>query len=112
MYCAALPPIFAAVHRVLRDGGMFAFSVERHRGEDAQMLQASLRYAHNGDAVRQALTQAGFELVSVCEETIRRERGQPVEGLLFVARKPDGADVSSADIGEAEADYAPASLLH
>lgn len=112
MYCAALPPIFAAVHRVLRDGGMFAFSVERHRGDEAQMLQASLRYAHNGEAVRQALAQAGFELVSVSEETIRRERGQPVEGLLFVARKPEGAGVSSTDIGEAEATYAPASVLH
>ncbi|WP_338609768.1 methyltransferase domain-containing protein [Pelagibacterium nitratireducens] len=102
MYCPALPPIFALVSQVLRPGGIFAFSVERHDGADSQWLQASLRFAHNGEAIRAALDEAGLDIVRVSEETIRRDRGQPVTGLLFVARKPEnieGLEVSDIDLG-------------
>ncbi len=92
MYCPALPPIFALVGKILRPGGIFAFSVERHDGEELQWLQASLRFAHNGDAIRRALANAGLDVLRVSEETIRSDRGQPVAGLLFVARKPEGRD--------------------
>ncbi|MAN76855.1 MAG: SAM-dependent methyltransferase [Rhizobiales bacterium] len=98
MYCPALPPIFSLVGKVLRPGGVFAFSVERHDGEDSQWLQASLRFAHNGDAVARALADAGLDVLRVSEETIRRDRGQPVAGLLFVARKPEAEQLGVADI--------------
>lgn len=112
MYCPTLPPIFVAVHKVLRDGGVFAFSVERHRGIEEQVLQASLRYAHNDEAVRRALIAVGFEIVAVTQEAIRQDRGQAIEGLLFVARKPDTAAASVVEMGEAEAMDAPAPVLH
>ena len=112
LYCPALPPVFAAVHKVLREGGMFAFSVERHHGEEEQMLQSSLRYAHNGDVIRRALAEVGFELMAVSAETIRLDRGEPVAGLLFVARKPLATAIATPDLGEAEAPGAPAPLLH
>lgn len=102
MYCPALPPIFSLVGKVLRPGGIFAFSVERHDGEDSQWLQASLRFAHNGDAIRVALSDAGLEVLRVSAEAIRRDRGQPVAGLLFIARRPEGVDgleVSEIDMG-------------
>lgn len=100
MYCPSLPPIFSLVGKVLRPGGIFAFSVERHDGEESQWLQPSLRFAHNGNAIRAALADAGLDIVRLSQETIRRDRGQPVEGLLFVARKPEmtGLDVSDIDI--------------
>lgn len=98
MYCPALPPIFSLVGKILRPGGLFAFSVERHDGEDSQWLQASLRFAHNGDAVARALADAGLDVLRVSEETIRRDRGQPVAGLLFVARKPEAEQLGVADI--------------
>lgn len=112
MYCPALPPIFAAVHGVLRDGGMFAFSIESFAGDHDQMLQASLRYAHNGDGVRQALAHAGFEIVADADAVIRQDGGQPVMGRLFVARKPEGEVSEASEMGEAETTSAPASVLH
>lgn len=112
MYCPTLPPIFAAVHGVLRDGGMFAFSVESHVGDEEQMLQASLRYAHNGDAIKRALTDAGFEIVEDAEAVIRQDGGRPVMGRLFVARKPEAVTSKAPEMGEAEAVEAPASVLH
>lgn len=94
IYCASLPPILSAVSAVLRPGGIFAFSVERHDGEEAQMLQGSLRFAHNDQAVRRALLEGGLEVLTVSEETIRMDRGEPVTGLLFVAHKPVADAVS------------------
>ncbi|SDG49085.1 methyltransferase domain-containing protein [Pelagibacterium luteolum] len=111
MYCPSLPPIFAAVHGVLREGGMFAFSIERHAGPEDQVLQDSLRYAHNGDVVRQTLAGLGFEVVAVAEEVIRQDRGVPVMGMLFVARKPEQT-LAATEIAEAEAMDAPAPVLH
>ncbi|WP_417583014.1 class I SAM-dependent DNA methyltransferase [Pelagibacterium sp.] len=102
MYCPALPPIFALVRTALRPGGLFAFSVERHDGEEAQWLQASLRFAHNGDAIARGLAEAGFEVLRVMTETIRTDRGMPVWGLLYIARRPhdnDAMEVSDLAIG-------------
>lgn len=99
IYCAALPPIFAAIHQALRAGGVLAFSVERHQGPEAQVLQPSLRYAHNGAATARELTAQGFEIIEIAEQTIRMDRGQPIEGLLFVARKPvTGATDAPAEL--------------
>ena len=49
-----------------------------------------------------ALSDAGLEVLRVSAETIRRDRGQPVAGLLFIARRPEGVDgleVSEIDMG-------------
>lgn len=89
IYCAALPPIFAAAYRALRGGGMLAFSIERYEGPEDQLLQPSLRYAHNGEATARDLKEQGFEIIEIVDHTIRMDRGQPIEGLLFVARKPE-----------------------
>lgn len=96
IYCPSLPPVFTAVKRVLRAGGVFAFSVERHEGAEDQFLQPSLRYAHNGEAIRRALTGLGFEILRMDAETLRMDRGQPIAGLLVVARKRDEAALAAA----------------
>lgn len=102
IYCPSLPPIFAAVQRVLRPGGVFAFSVEAYEGEEDQVLQPSLRYAHNGEAIRRSLTGLGFEILRMDAETLRMDRGEPVRGLLVVARKR----VAEAEVGHvATPDY-------
>ncbi len=101
MYCPGLPPIVAAVARVLRPGGLFAFSIERAEGGAAQVLQASLRFAHSPDRVVEALVMHGFDILAMAEETIRTDRGLPVAGVLFVSRKPEpvwgGTAASSED---------------
>lgn len=86
VYCGALPPLFEGVARVLRPGGLFAFSVETHAGPEPFVLRQSLRYAHAPAATLAALAEAGFAVISAREETLREDRGAPIDGLVVVAR--------------------------
>src|SRR5215813_7711881 len=65
VYCADLAPVAAAVHDVLAEDGLFAFTVETHGGAGVR-LGETLRYAHSADHVRDALARAGLT-VSVLE---------------------------------------------
>jgi predicted TPR repeat methyltransferase len=88
IYCGALPPVLAVVVPAMRPGGLLAFSLEAHDGEEQVFLRASLRYAHGVDATRQALLDAGLEILRFEHAVLRQDRGAPIEGLLVVARKP------------------------
>lgn len=88
IYCGALPPVLDAVVPALRPGGLLAFSLEAHDGDEAVFLRASLRYAHGVAATRQALIDAGLEVLRFETAILRQDRGEPIEGLLVVARKP------------------------
>ena len=87
-YCGALPPILAVTFARLVPGGLFAFTLERHDGPEPMVLRSSLRYAHNEDATRTACRDAGFEIAGMETAPLRRDRGEPVLGLLVVLRKP------------------------
>ena len=108
MYCAALPPIFALTFAALRPGGVFAFSVESHDGEGEAQLQSSLRFTHAPDSVRAALEATGFQVLARQDMAIRLDRGLPVRGCLFVARKPEVAPVLALGVADAEAQDASA----
>lgn len=69
-------------------GGLLAFSLEAHEGDEPVFLRASLRYAHGVHATRQALSDAGLEILRFEMATLRQDRGAPIEGMLVVARKP------------------------
>ncbi|WP_108397144.1 methyltransferase [Devosia submarina] len=88
IYCGALPSILAAVVGAMRPGGLLAFSLEEHDGEEAVFLRPSLRYAHGLTATRQALIDAGLEVLRFEKATLRHDRGAPIAGMLVVARKP------------------------
>lgn len=89
IYCGALPPVLAAVVPAMMPGGLLAFSLEAHDGDEPVFLRASLRYAHGVAATRQALDEAGLEVLRFELATLRQDRGTPIEGMLVVARKPD-----------------------
>ena len=87
IYCGALPPVLAAVIPALKPGGLLAFSLEAHDGEEPVFLRASLRYAHGDAAARQAVADAGLEVLRFDRATLRQDRGAPIEGVLVLARK-------------------------
>jgi len=93
-YCGALPPILASVFPRLVPGGLFAFTLERHEGPEPMVLRPSLRYAHGEDAMRAACREAGFEIISVGTAPLRRDRGEPVMGLLVLLSRPAALDAS------------------
>ncbi|MFK4812633.1 class I SAM-dependent DNA methyltransferase [Devosia sp. ZW T5_3] len=88
IYCGALRPVLSAVVPAMLPGGLLAFSLEAHDGEEAVFLRPSLRYAHGVAATRQALLDAGLEILRFEKATLRQDRGSPIEGILVLARKP------------------------
>lgn len=86
-YFRRLDRVFADVASALETGGAFAFSVERNEVDAAVTLRSSRRFAHGRGHVAAALAAVGFDIVSEARETIRFDRGEPVEGLVVVARK-------------------------
>lgn len=105
IYCGALQPVLAALVPALRGGGLVAFSLEAHEGEEAVFLRPSLRYAHGVAATRDALTVAGLEVLRFETAVLRFDRGAPITGILVVARKP-AVELTAANDGEAGGDVA------
>ncbi len=87
IYFGDLSHLFAAISGKLAPGGLFAFSVERSLETDVA-LRDSLRFAHSAPYVRKALNSAGLELANIEAGTLRKDRGEDIEGLLVVAKKP------------------------
>lgn len=85
IYFGDLAPVFAAVAAALKPHGVFAFTVESARG-GAYRLTASGRYAHDDGYVRASAEAAGFEVVRATDETVRKEKLQPVHSRCYVLR--------------------------
>ena len=86
-YLDDLDPILRQSRRVLEPGGLIAFTLETHEG-DGVMLRDTLRFAHGQAYARAALEGAGLALVSLTAQSTRREKDEPVPGLVVVAVKP------------------------
>jgi predicted TPR repeat methyltransferase len=86
VYVPDLAAVTAMAAAVLAPDGFFAFTVESHAGEGARIGE-TLRYAHGADIVRHAIAAAGLTLIQLEEAALRREKGEPVRGLIVVAAK-------------------------
>ena len=87
-YLAWLPTVVGAASRALTPGGLLAFTVETHAGDDV-ILGEKLRYQHGAAHVRAAVAGAGLTLLSLDAASTRSEAGAPVPGLVVVANLPN-----------------------
>ncbi|HSJ79481.1 MAG TPA: methyltransferase domain-containing protein [Erythrobacter sp.] len=87
MYVGAMDAVLPRIAGSLSTGGIFGFSVELHAGEEDFVLRPSRRYAHSESYLCRLLAADGFDVVSLERAAIRTDRGEPVEGLIVVARK-------------------------
>lgn len=90
VYFGDLNPVIAAAAAALRPGGRLLFSLEHATDAEpdpAYRLNAHGRYSHTQAHVAEALNAAGLGLLCLRHEVFRKEAGQPVPGLLVVARK-------------------------
>jgi predicted TPR repeat methyltransferase len=71
---------------VLAAGGLLAFTVETHAGEDV-IIGEGLRYAHGVNYVRAAIAASGLTLAHLEDLSARNENNMPVPGLVAVAVK-------------------------
>jgi predicted TPR repeat methyltransferase len=87
MYLGDLAEVFPSAARLLKAGGLFAFSVEDGGTGDAPLLRPSLRYAHPEHFIRRRVEENGLVVLAMEKSVIRQDAGQPVHGLLFLARR-------------------------
>ncbi len=86
VYVADLAPVLMEAERVLRPGGLLAFTTETHSGEGV-IIGAGLRYAHAAAYVRASVEATGLELSLLEDRSARNEDNFPVPGLVAVAAK-------------------------
>lgn len=93
IYLADLGPVLAEIGRVLRPGGLAAFTVqspdEAGAGAGAR-LGADGRFAHADAHLQAAARGAGLATALHKPAAIRRERGRDVPGRVIVLRKNEG----------------------
>lgn len=106
IYCGALQPVLAALVPALKPGGLVAFSLEAHEGDEPLFLRPSLRYAHGIAATRDALVVAGLEVLRFETAMLRFDRGAPITGILVVARRPPVELTAANDGAEGDGDVA------
>jgi predicted TPR repeat methyltransferase len=87
IYLGDLVPLAQAVRGVLRPGGRFAFTVERHEGS-GYSLRPTLRFAHSRDYLHELAAQVDMQELVVHEAAIRREHDEEVAGLVVVWAVP------------------------
>ncbi|WDQ99365.1 methyltransferase [Devosia sp. J2-20] len=97
IYCGALEPVLAALVPALLPGGLVAFSLEAHDGDEAVFLRPSLRYAHGVAATQTAVIASGLQLLRFETVVLRMDRGAPINGMLVVARKPEVVALAAND---------------
>ena len=91
-YLGDLEAVTRAVAGALRPGGTFVATVE-HLDDPSRpwRLTPTGRYAHGTEHLRAASVLAGLSDVTTTPVHLRLEAGEPVEGLLWSARRPTAA---------------------
>jgi len=96
VYLGNLEETFAQVGRVLRPGGVYAFSVESldALAEPATLgaavgyqLNPTGRYAHSMDYLQTIAGKSGLEVMASRTTRIRLDQGKPVHGYLVLTRR-------------------------
>ncbi len=87
VYFGNLQPIIKSISSALSNDGLIAFSVENlQESSDDYRLFPTGRYAHSHHYIKNCLEQYGLEVLVETESDIRKQSGNPVKGLLFVAQ--------------------------
>ena len=85
-YLGDLQSIFTLLAAKSVAGGVFAFSTEMWSG-NGYKLQPTGRFAHAGDYVAATAVACGWQVIERRREGLRQEKGQWVEGDLWLCRR-------------------------
>lgn len=85
-YMEHLEPVFGQAFRVLGEAGLFAFTIQTH-AEPGMHVGDDLRVHHNPSLIRDIARQAGFLLELEEPTSVRKDRGLPVPGSVFVLKR-------------------------
>jgi predicted TPR repeat methyltransferase len=85
IYFGELSQVMRGAARLLRPGGLFAFSVERAQADGYTLLPTG-RFAHHPSYIEE-LAKADFTAVEKMPAAIRLEACEPVDGVLYILRR-------------------------
>ncbi len=91
IYAGDLVAVFKAAARLLRPGGLFAFSLEVALQAD-YVLQPNRRYAHSLGYIQRLARETGYHELSVNPVNLRRQGVDHATGLVSILRR-DGSCV-------------------
>ncbi len=86
IYIGDLQGVFRGVARTLEPHGLFGFSVEPSQGADYE-LRSTGRYAHSAEYLRRLCAEAGFREIALEPTVLRRDKGEPLQGLLVLLER-------------------------
>lgn len=92
-YVGALEPVLTSATRALRPGGLVAFSLETHGGDEPVRVATSLRFQHAPTAALSTCEALGLEVHFSGPTVLRLDRGEPINGMIIVA----GPAITSAN---------------
>ena len=87
IYTGDLASVFAAAHRALSPGGLFAFTLQRADAGTGVCVGPDLRFSHAPDHVASRATAAGLAVAAWDTASTRRDGGADVPGLVVVLRR-------------------------
>ncbi|MEN8135339.1 MAG: tetratricopeptide repeat protein [Thermodesulfobacteriota bacterium] len=87
IYLGDLAPFFASVQNRIGPGGHLLFTVEELQGAGDHQLQASGRYAYAKEYLLGLAEEYGFSVEACRRVDLRKEKGQWLQGYLFVLQK-------------------------
>lgn len=87
IYVGDLAPVFAQAARLLRAGGVFAFTVEISASADVE-LSLNGHYRHNVNYILRLASANGLKLLHAADEPIRKETTDMVLGHYIYLEKP------------------------
>jgi predicted TPR repeat methyltransferase len=90
IYIGELSHVFRAAAGALKPGGLFAFTIEVIEDDAGDyVLRPTRRYAQSARYIRCVLADAGLREVNVTPAVLRAGEQASVDGLVFLARKPE-----------------------
>jgi predicted TPR repeat methyltransferase len=88
-YLGNLQPVFQKIGRLLVPGGWVCFSIEIASTATADYaLDTTGRFQHNSAYLDGLAAQGGLSIFRQTSVCLRKEHGKPVDGLLYLLRKP------------------------
>ena len=87
IYFGDLSQVLLPAARVLREGGLIAFTVERNLSRGFHLTDSG-RYSHSSDYIEDAASAAGLVVKNISSALLRYEYGEEVVGLVAVLQKP------------------------
>jgi len=91
-YFGALEPLLTAAASSLREAGILIYTLEQcdlSASVGDYRLNLHGRYSHKEDYVRRCMYERGLTISSLESATLRKDRDQPVAGIVVRARKQE-----------------------